>query len=100
MQVSASSSHGEPNIMKKLTFALVGAAALLTAACGSGSEDQVNNAELNQPSPELNNLASDAANNAAADAALGNAQQQSENASANDNTVNPGDEDEQNVSGM
>jgi hypothetical protein len=85
--------------MKKLTFALVAAGALLTAACGGNNEDQVNNAELNQPSPELNNLASDAANNAAADNALGNMQQQSENASA-DNTVNPGDEDEQNVSGM
>lgn len=86
--------------MKKLTFALVATGALLTAACSGNNEDQVNNAELNQPSPELNNLASDAANNAAMDAALGNQQQQSENASADDNTVNPGDEDEQNVSGM
>ena len=86
--------------MKKLTFALVAAGALVTSACGGNNEDQVNNAELNQPSPELNNLASDAANNAAADAALGNMQQQSENASATDNTVNPADADEQNVSGM
>ena len=86
--------------MKKLTFALVAAGALVTSACGGNNEDQVNNAELNQPSPELNNLASDAANNAATDAALGNMQQQSENASATDNTVNPADADEQNVSGM
>ena len=63
--------------MKKLTFAVVGAVALATGACGGGAEDQVNNAEMNQPGPELNGLAADAANTAEADA-LGNQQQQLE----------------------
>jgi hypothetical protein len=86
--------------MKKLTFALVGTAALLTAACNRGNEDQVNNAEMNQPSSsDLNALANDAANVANEAQAL-NAQAQNLQNEAADNTVNPKDADEQNVSGM
>jgi len=86
--------------MKKLTFALVGTAALLTAACNRGNEDQVNNAEMNQPtSSDLNALANDAANVANEAAAL-NAQAQNLQNEVEDNTVNPKDADEQNVSGM
>jgi hypothetical protein len=86
--------------MKKLTFALVGTAALLTVACNRGDEDQVNNAEMNQPSSsDLNALANDAANVANEAQAL-NAQVQNLQNEAADNTVNPKDADEQNVSGM
>jgi hypothetical protein len=86
--------------MKKLTFALVGTAALLTVACNRGDEDQVNNAEMNQPSSsDLNALANDAANVANEAQAL-NAQAQNLQNAAEDNTVNPKDADEQNVSGM
>jgi hypothetical protein len=86
--------------MKKLTFALVGTAALLTVACNRGAEDQVNNAEMNQPSSsDLNALANDAANVANEAQAL-NAQAQNLQNAAEDNTVNPKDADEQNVSGM
>jgi hypothetical protein len=89
--------------MKKLVFALTGIAALSVAACSSNNQDAVNNAELNQPSADLNQMSSDAANDAAnAEAAsLGNQQAQlnEENAAA-DNTVNPTDAQEQNVSGM
>jgi hypothetical protein len=86
--------------MKKLTFALIGTAALLTAACNRGNEDQVNNAEMNQPSSsDLNALANDAANVANEAQAL-NAQAQNLQNEAEDNTVNPKDADEQNVSGM
>ena len=86
--------------MKKLTFALVGTAALLTAACNRGNEDQVNNAEMNQPSSaDLNALANNAANIANEAEAL-NAQAQNLQNEAADNTVNPKDADEQNVSGM
>ncbi len=86
--------------MKKLTFALVGTAALLTAACNRGNEDQVNNAEMNQPtSSDLNALANDAANVANEAQAL-NAQAQNLQNESTDNTVNPKDADEQNVSGM
>ena len=80
-----------------------GAAALLTAACNRNNADQVNNAEMNQYGAEqLNDLANEAANNAEAEA-LGTQQQQLEAqnaANADDNTTNPGDADEQNVSGM
>jgi len=89
--------------MKLRVFALTGAAALALGACSSNNEDAVNNAEMNQPASDLNALSNDAANDAAnAEAeALGAQQQQleQENAVA-DNTVNPEDADEQNVSGM
>lgn len=85
--------------MKKLTFVLVGGAALLAAACSRGNEDQVNNVDMNQYGTEdLNNLAADAANNAEAEA-LGN-QLNELNQEDTDNTANPTDADEQNVSGM
>lgn len=89
--------------MKKLGFAVTVAAAATLAACSSSNQDQVNNAELNQPSAELNDLSTNAANDAAAEsAALGNqaAQLNSENAAASDNVTNPDDAQEQNVSGM
>jgi hypothetical protein len=95
--------------MKKLAFAVAGIAALGLAACNSNNnQDTVNNAEMNQPSAEeLNQLSNDAATDAANSeaAALGTQQQQleSENASApvnKDNTANPTDDQEQNVSGM
>ena len=87
--------------MKKLTFAFVGAAALALSACSGDNQDAVDNAEMNQPPAELNELSSDAANDAAnaEAAALGEQQQQLEENAA-DNTTNPVDEDEQNVSGM
>ena len=88
--------------MKNLTFAFAGAAALALAACSGNNQDAVENAEMNQPPAELNDLSSDAANDAAnaEAAALGEQQQQLEQENAVDNTTNPADEDEQNVSGM
>ena len=88
--------------MKMRVFTLTGAAALMLAACSGGDQDAVNNAEMNQPAADLNGLADDAANDAAnaEAAALGNQQDQLEQENAADNTVNPADEDEQNVSGM
>ena len=88
--------------MKKLSFAVIGAVALMTGACSGGNDDQVNNAEMNQPSAELNDIANDAAAHAAEAQNLAAQQQQLEanNAEATDNTVNPEDADEQNVSGM
>ena len=85
--------------MKRLAFTLVGAAALALAACGSSNQDQVNNAELNQANDELNAQANQAAMDAAnaEAAALANQQQQVQQA---DNTSNPSDAEEQNVSGM
>jgi hypothetical protein len=89
--------------MKKLVFACLGAAALLTSGCSSNNADQVNNAEMNQYGAEqLNDLANEGANNAEAEA-LGTQQQQLEaqNAATNsDNTSNPAENDEQNVAGM
>jgi hypothetical protein len=88
--------------MKRLVFALTGVAALTLAACGSNNQDQISNAELNQPSADLNEQANEAAMNAAEDAALGNQQAQlnQENAAARDNVTNPSDAQEQTVSGM
>ena len=91
-----------PKRMKRLAFALTGAAALTLAGCGSSNQDQVSNAELNQPAADLNEQANEAAMNAAEDAALGNQQAllNQENAAAKENVTNPSDAQEQNVSGM
>ena len=92
---------GERKLMKKIVFVATGIAALGLAACSGSNQDAVNNAEVNQPSAEdLNQLSTDAANDAAnaEAAALGN--QQAELNAATDNTTNPTDEQEQNVSGM
>jgi hypothetical protein len=90
--------------MKRLAFVSIGVAALALSACSRNNQDQLQNAEMNQPSAEeldeqANQAALDAANAEAA--ALGNqqAQLQNENAAA-DEPTNPSDEDEQNVSGM
>ena len=88
--------------MKRLMFVIAGAAALSLSACGSSKQDEVNNAEMNQPSADqLNDLANAAANDAANAPAPVVVNNVDENASAPvDNTVNPTDAEEQNVSGM
>jgi hypothetical protein len=94
---------GERKAMKRLTFVTVSAALLALAACNRGNEDQVQNAQLNQPAAEqLNELANQAAMDAAnAQAAANNAEAAANelNAAA-DNVANPREADEQNVSGM
>lgn len=90
--------------MKTRLFALAGLAAFGLAACNSSNQDQVNNAELNQPATDLNALSNDAANDAANGEAATLANQEAQlndvNASAVDNTVNPTDAQEQNVDAM
>ena len=92
---------GESKHMKRLTFALASGATLLLTACGGGNQDQVNNAEMNQAGAEnLNDLANAAAADNAEDQALGNQQEALNQESGSDDTTNPEDADEQNVSGM
>ena len=58
--------------MKKLGFALIGATALLTAACGRNESDTLNESAVDNQT-QLDNLASNAAADAAAEMeALGN----------------------------
>jgi len=81
----------------------IGTAALALAACNKNNPDAVDNAEINQPqADQLNDLANQAAQDAAnAQAAANNAQQAANEANAvADNTTNPKEADEQNVSGM
>ena len=89
--------------MKRLAFVVIGTAALALSGCHRDDQDAVQNAELNQPSADqLNELANQAAMDAAnAQASAANAQNAANelNAAA-DNTVNPREADEQNVSGM
>ena len=89
--------------MKRLAFVTVGIAALAVAACHKDNQDAVQNAEINQPAAEqLNELANQAAEDAAnAQAAANSAKNAANEANAvADNTVNPREADEQNVSGM
>lgn len=87
--------------MKRLAFVIGGAAALALGGCNSGNQDQVSNAELNQPAAEdLNALANDAAANAE-DQNLANQQQDlnDENAAGN-NGPNPSEAEEKNIDAM
>ena len=89
--------------MRKVAFAIAGTAALALAACNNSNQDAVNNAEINQPdADQLNELANQAAMDAAnAQAAANSAQNTANQVNAVvDNTVNPQEADEQNVSGM
>ena len=96
--------HGERKVMKRLAFAAVATASIVLAGCNNKNEDAVQNAELNQPTAELNEIANQAAMDAANAEAAELARQQNalnaENAAAQDNAVNPREADEQNVSGM
>jgi len=84
--------------MNKVIFAIAGAT-LALSACSSGGD--ADNAAMNEPSvEELNQAASDAANDAEA-AALGDQLNQLENTPAPaDPAVDPSDAQEQNVAGM
>ena len=88
--------------MKRLTFIIAGAAVLTLSACGSSKQDQVDNAVMNQPNADqLNELANAAANDAANASAPVAVNHVDEIASAPvENTTNPTDAEEQNVSGM
>lgn len=87
--------------MKYMTFAVIGAAALLTSACNNSNQDQVNNAEMNQAgADQLNDLANEAAANAEAESLANQQAQLNQESNVSDNTVNPDDAQEQNVSGM
>ena len=103
MAGQATMLRGEPKHMKKMAFAFVTTAALALGACNNSNPDVVQNAELNQPAPDqLNELANQAAMDAAnAQAAANNAANAANEANAvADNTTNPREADEQNVSGM
>jgi hypothetical protein len=91
--------------MKSLVFVTLATAALALGGCNRSNQDAVQNAELNQPDSDLNEIANQAAMDAAANAEAAKlaAQQNllnAENAAAQDNTVNPREADEQNVSAM
>ena len=86
--------------MNKFGFALVGAASLALAACGGAIDDNLNNVDTYGTNEDLNALATDAANEAEAEA-LGNQADQlnQESNAAADNAVDTTDSDE-NVAGM
>lgn len=86
--------------MKRLVFLIGGAAALALSGCSGGNQDQVNDAELNQPAPEdLNALANEAAMNAEMNA-VANEQDATDLNAAGDNGSNPSEAEEQNVDAM
>ena len=94
---------GNEKVMRRLAFVTIGTAALALAACNKNNPDTVENAEINQPQAEqLNDLANQAAEDAAnAQAAANSAKEAANEANAvAENTVNPQEADEQNVSGM
>src|SRR5206468_4291044 len=96
--------HGERKVMKRLAFVTFATAVLALAGCNRNNQDAVENAELNQPGAELNEIANQAAMDAANAEAANLAAQQNlpnaENAAAQDKNVNPREADEQNVRGL
>ena len=86
--------------MKRLVFLIGGAAVLALGGCNSSNQDQVSNAEINQPAADdLNALANDAAANAE-DQALSNQEQNLDENAAADNGPNPSEDVENNVDAM
>ena len=91
--------------MTKFGFALVGAASLALAGCGSSNEDSLANVDLNADAGNLDALANNAADVAAEAEALGNQAQQLEqeatnNAATDELNASSTAEGEENVSGM
>jgi hypothetical protein len=90
--------------MKRLHFALIGAAALALAACGGREEDTLgDNVGENLQADELNALADDAAQDANAEMeALGNQQEQlnEETTNTDDGVTTEPSEVEDDVQGM
>ena len=91
--------------MKKLGFALVGAASLVIAACSDNNADSLNNVDLNANAGNLDALSNEAANDAEAEALGNQAQQLEQEANTLNNAVDElnaaGDSSvEENVSGM
>ncbi len=88
--------------MKKLGFALVGAASLALAGCGGKNNDSLNNVENIDTASNLDALSNDAANDAEAEA-LGNQQQQLQqesNATTDELNASGNSSAEENVAGM
>lgn len=88
--------------MNKLGFALVGAASLALAGCGGRDDDALNNVDAyNESSADLNALATDAANDAEAEALGNQAEQLNQEGNVADE-LNASDttEEEENVAGM
>lgn len=87
--------------MNKYGLALVGAAALALAGCGSNTDDTLNNVENTDAASNLDALANDAANSAEAEA-LGNQLQEleQENSTVDELNASSSTEGEENVSGM
>ena len=65
MALLANRIHGDQKVMKTPAFVTIGTAALALAACNKGNPDAVQNAEINQPDSELNQIANQAAMDAA-----------------------------------
>jgi hypothetical protein len=91
--------------MKKLGFALVGAASLVIVACSDNNADSLNNVDLNANAGNLDALSNEAANDAEAEALGNQAQQLEQEANTLNNAVDElnaaGDTSvEENVSGM
>lgn len=88
--------------MNKLGFALVGAASLALAGCGGRDDDALNNVDAyNESSADLNALATDAANDAEAEALGNQAEQLNQEGNVADE-LNASDttDEEENVAGM
>ena len=93
---------GKRNSMKKVAIVTIGTA-LALAGCHKDNPDAVQNAELNQPAAEqINELANQAAMDAANAQAAANSAKAASNElnAAAENVTNPREADEQNVSGM
>jgi len=102
-RIIGSVRHAITGLISPSTVPIVpaGQVALALSACHKDNQDVVNNVELNQPSPDqLNELANQAAMDAANAAAAAQANMHAEEQNATLNVDNPSDAEEQNVSGM
>ena len=85
--------------MKKSGLAIVAFTVLALAACGQKDQDQLNQADMNATTDNLDMLANDAANQASEQDALQNQQEQL-NQEATVNAAGPQTPADENIAGM
>lgn len=84
--------------MKKSKLAVLGLGLLALAACGQGNQDQLNQADLNSESQNLDELSNEAANAASEENVLQSQQEQlNQDAGSGAGAKTPADE---NIQGM
>lgn len=86
--------------MKKSGLAVIAFTALALAACGQNNQDQLNQADMNATTDNLDMLANDAANQASEQEVLQNQQEQLNQEATTDKAAGAQTPADENIAGM